>query len=209
MKRKFIKIVPFFIGLMLIAFATVGLTYAYLSRSPGEVKNTFTVGSVKIQLLEDNWNPNNAKELHPNQEFTKDPKVRNTGDNNAFVFLEVYVPMDNISLVDNKGALKLKGDKVNQELFTFDANTTNWSLVKREDVSGYRKYVYSYNNVVKPGEYTSNLFTKVKTVNYVEYLNSTKSYNLKVIAKAIQSDGNTISKETMTNIYNSSLANLN
>ena len=100
MKRKFIKIVPFFIGLMLIAFATVGLTYAYLSRSPGEVKNTFTVGSVKIQLLEDNWNPNNAKELHPNQVFTKDPRVRNTGDNNAFVFLEVYVPMDNISLVD-------------------------------------------------------------------------------------------------------------
>lgn len=208
MKRKFIKIVPFFIGLMLIAFATVGLTYAYLSRSPGEVKNTFTVGSVKIQLLEDNWNPNNAKELHPNQEFTKDPKVGNTGDNNAFVFLEVYVPMDSISLVD-KNVSKLKGDKINQELFTFDANTTNWSLVKREDVSGYRKYVYSYNNVVKPGEYTSNLFTKVKTVNYVEYLNSTKSYNLKVIAKAIQSDGNTISKETMTNIYNSSLANLN
>lgn len=207
MKRKFIKIVPFFIGLMLIAFATVGLTYAYLSRSPGEVKNTFTVGSVKIQLLEDNWNPNNAKELHPNQEFTKDPKVRNTGDNNAFVFLEVYVPMDNISLV-GKGASKLKGDKINQELFTFDANTTNWSLVKREDVSGYRKYVYSYNNVVKPGEYTSNLFTKVKTVDYVEYLNSAKSYNLKVIAKAIQSDGNTISKD-MTNIYNSSLAKLN
>lgn len=209
MKRKFIKIVPFFIGLMLIAFATVGLTYAYLSRSPGEVKNTFTVGSVKIQLLEDNWNPNNAKELHPNQEFTKDPKVRNTGDNNAFVFLEVYVPMDNISLVDNKGALKLKGDKVNQELFTFDANTTNWSLVGEAKQPGYKKYVYSYNNVVKPGEYTSNLFTKVKTVNYVEYLNSTKSYNLKVIAKAIQSDGNTISKETMINIYNTNLENLN
>ena len=207
MKRKFIKIVPFFIGLMLIAFATVGLTYAYLSRSPGEVKNTFTVGSVKIQLLEDNWNPNNAKELHPNQVFTKDPKVRNTGDNNAFVFLEVYVPMDNISLVDN--ALKLKGVKFNQELFTFDANTTNWTLVSEREMPRYKKYVYSYNNVVKPGEYTSNLFTKVKTVNYVEYLNSAKSYNLKVIAKAIQSDGSTISKKTMTNIYNASLENLN
>lgn len=207
MKRKFIKIVPFFIGLMLIAFATVGLTYAYLSRSPGEVKNTFTVGSVKIQLLEDNWNPNNAKELHPNQEFTKDPKVRNTGDNNAFVFLEVYVPMDNISLVDN--ALKLKDAKFNQELFTFDANTTNWTLVSEREMPRYKKYVYSYNNVVKPGEYTSNLFTKVKTVNYVEYLNSAKSYNLKVIAKAIQSDGSTISKKTMTNIYNASLENLN
>lgn len=208
MKRKFIKIVPFFIGLMLIAFATVGLTYAYLSRSPGEVKNTFTVGSVKIQLLEDNWNPNNAKELHPNQEFTKDPRVRNTGDNNAFVFLEVYVPMDNISLV-GKGASKLKGDKINQELFTFDANTTNWTLVGEREMPRYKKYVYSYNNVVKPGEYTSNLFTKVKTVNYVEYLNSAKSYNLKVIAKAIQSDGNTIRSKDMIDIYNSSLEDLN
>lgn len=184
MKKKFLKLIPPLVGLMLIAVATVGFTSAYLSRSPGTVKNVVTTGSVKIKLDEDNWNPNNAKDLYPLQSISKNPKITNTGKNDAVVFLEVTVPKARISIVGNNG---LKTTRDNRELFTFTPKLDTWSLVKTVQSSTQTKYVYGYKSTLKPNEVTTTLFDSVQAINYVEdEAIADNTYSINVIAKAIQ-----------------------
>ena len=63
--------------------------------------NTFTVGKVSIDLQEPNWNP--PKDITPNQEIKKDPQIKNDGINDAYMFMKVTVPYDNITVVAGNG----------------------------------------------------------------------------------------------------------
>lgn len=201
MKKKFLKWIPPFVGLMLIAIATVGFTSAYLSRSPGNVKNVITTGSVKIKLDEDKWNPNNAKDLYPLQSISKNPKITNTGKNDAVVFLEVSVPCVNISTVGSNG---LKTEKTKRELFTFSPKADTWSLVKKTNSGTTETYVYGYKSTLKPNEVTTTLFDSVQAINYVEDEGIADNiYKVEVVAKAIQ--GN-IANKGLEAVYNDLIA---
>ena len=154
----------------------VGGTLAYLTDNETHT-NTFTVGNVHIDLLEPSWPqvdenkngvPDEAEDLVPNQEVNKDPKVQNTGENDAIVFMRVTVPMKDVSLVADNGTV---GNHAVQELFymkqTNDAINVHgnhwndsWQELPDKEVvyqapdanpkTGQKVYVFGYKTVL-PG----------------------------------------------------------
>ena len=83
-----------------------GMSLAYLT--DGEtVANTFTVGGdIGIELLEEDYPGNDStdvKDLVPNEEVLKDPKVVNTGTNDAVVFMVVDSPMEALTVINDDG----------------------------------------------------------------------------------------------------------
>lgn len=106
----------------LVAALGVGASLAYMTDAEQAV-NTFTVGNVGIELLEANYPGNDAdavKDLVPNQEVAKDPKIVNRKVNDAVVFMTVDSPMENVSLVSDNGATAAKAI---QEIFYFKDET--------------------------------------------------------------------------------------
>lgn len=101
-------------------------TLAYLTDNESHT-NTFTVGDVKINLLERSWNPADsdgdgvpdaAEDLVPNQEVAKDPTVKNEGINDAVVFLRVTVPVKDVTRIGDDGSILNK-----------DGTASNWTFV--------------------------------------------------------------------------------
>ena len=172
---------------------SAGGTAAYLSKSVNEARNVFTAGSVSAQLTEAHWDAVLAGKTYPGQVLKKDPAVENTGENDANVFLEVNIPLQSISILDQNTGKKLL--KENRELFRFQADDSKWMLLSKEQTQGNRKYVYGYKAVLKPGETTVPLFQEIAMVPYLEgELDTSKSYDVSVIASVIQKqdDGKTM-----------------
>ena len=172
-------------GILLGAGLTVGLTGAYLWNTTGEIRNVVTAGNVKAELMEEHWKPLKGEKIYPGQVLNKDPVVKNTGTNEANVFLEVEIPMAEISIVDTSSNQKLPAK--NMELFTFLAEESEWTLLFQKQEQNVKSYVYGYRKLLKPGEVTAPLFEKVTMVNYLEgELDPAKTYEMPVKAKVIQ-----------------------
>lgn len=198
MKRK--KSMNFILPVAVILFAALasyGATTAYLSDSPGEVLNVITTGSVDVELEEENWRPEDNTTVLPKEKVIKDPAVKNTGKNDARVFLQVDIPMKNISVVD--GITKMKTERGETELFTFVPDETIWELILREQSGENMRYVYGYREVLKPGQETEVLFSEVTAVNYLEgNLSSEMPYHIQVTALAAQEN---VQSTDMAEIY--------
>ncbi len=178
-------------GILLGIAASGTVTFAYLSRSVGEVRNVITAGSVKARLIEEHWDQSQTVKVYPGQILNKDPAVQNIGKNAANVFLEVKIPVENISLVDQKTGRKTQRER--REIFWFQADTKKWMLLLQEQNKDNQKYVYGYKDTLKPGETTAPLFSRLVTVPYLEgELNVKKSYNVPVTANVIQTQNNGI-----------------
>lgn len=93
-------------------------TLAYQTGSDRSV-NTFTVGHISIRAEEPNYDttdktggdgdtpngiPDGNEKLIPYEERTKNPRIRNTGKNNCFVFFRVLVPVEAVHLINESGA---------------------------------------------------------------------------------------------------------
>lgn len=91
-----------------------GATLAYLTDSE-TVTNTFTVGDIKIELLEPNYpgndNDEEVKDLVPNEEVDKDPKIVNRGVNDTIMFMVLDSPMEAITLINDDGTPVYTQDK--------------------------------------------------------------------------------------------------
>lgn len=76
---------------VLLVVATVMGTLAYLTDTTDEVKNTFTIGKVDIDLTEEAGKENNKQfKMVPGCTITKDPKVTvNAGSEDCIVFVKV------------------------------------------------------------------------------------------------------------------------
>lgn len=114
------KILALTLCVVLLAIAAVGATLAYFTDTD-EVKNTFTIGNVKIELLESKLHreTDNAtdeaiaadaekyaeylaeagKNMLPGTTVNKAPYIRNTGSNNAYVRLRMLVPVGMMDLL--------------------------------------------------------------------------------------------------------------
>ena len=55
----------------LVAIAVVGASLAYFTDTTEDVQNTFTMGGVKIDLTEPEWNPQDSHKLMPGVTFAK------------------------------------------------------------------------------------------------------------------------------------------
>ena len=150
----------------------VGGISAYFTGTD-EATNVWTVGEVDIELLEDAYDEAGESartDILPNSEYAKDPVIKNTGTNDAFVFLKVSIPQDNVIVANQDGTRQAKAV---QELFDYQWNT-GWTVVATQsntDIDGnsttkYNTYVLAYTGsngatqcaALAKGQSTSVLF---------------------------------------------------
>ena len=138
--------------LLVIAILTIiglGGLFAYLTDTDQKT-NVFTIGSIKIELTETNWNPSNGENILPGQPISKNPKINNIGNNPAYVYIKVVNPI--VTLSSGEGVL-----------FNYTINS-GWTQLDQVDQCGYRATTYYYNNALNPSASTTTLFDTV-TIN--------------------------------------------
>lgn len=168
----------------------VGGTMAYLTDHK-ETVNTFTVGKVSIEGEEPGWNPDGdenpggiAEEVQPTQSWKKDPRIRNTGKNDAYVYMEVSVPVADAVYVEADGTRANKGKAAHIELFEFDGKAKvsqtlekgigcsepndSWTLLYKKELNGTMVYTFCYDEILSPGKMTDPLFDRITFANLVE-----------------------------------------
>jgi predicted ribosomally synthesized peptide with SipW-like signal peptide len=105
----------------LVAAMALGGSLAYLTDNESHTNTVQVSGNVRVDLVEPNWDetdednngiPDKTQETVANQEVTKDPKVVNTGENPAFVFLRLTVPVKDVTRVLDNGTLVQKNKNV-------------------------------------------------------------------------------------------------
>ena len=145
--KKFLKII-----LIVIAFIITGTIIAYLTDSD-TATNVFTVGSVKITLTEPNWNSSNGQNVVPGQPISKDPRINNTGNNPAYVYIKVVNPI--VELANGTTGV----------LFNYTAKS-GWTQLAQEEQCGYRATTYYYNTALNPSNSTTTIFDSVTINDY-------------------------------------------
>lgn len=168
-KVKHLAIVGAMIGVM-----TVGGIMAYFSDGD-TATNTFTVGQISIDLQEPNWDPDDAKELIPEEVIQKDPQIKNDGVNEEYVFMEVVVPYANVATANADGTLNAAADT---ELFSYEVNS-GWVEVgsaKTNTDEGTVTHLYAYGTAdamtaLAKDTTTPALFDNVRFANVVEDYN--------------------------------------
>lgn len=119
------KIMAIGLTVAVLAVAVVGMTLAYFTDTDEET-NAFTVGNVKIDLLE-NFDPDNALLLPGSQTTNKIRKevwIKNTGNNDAFVWYEWYIPSELDSTDGSTGT---------NNVVHVNANGNTWDNYREDD----------------------------------------------------------------------------
>ena len=178
MKKNTVKIMTL---AGILCLASVGGVSAYLTDYE-KVSNEFTVGKVDIELKEPEWKPEENKKIEPSKVIHKDPQITNTGTNDAFVYMEVSIPMANVEAAAENG--ERLGKKV-QELFSFEAKD-NWMQMSVQNTESRRTYTYAYTKILKPQETSEALFDTVKFLNLIEGQLDGQTFEIPVRAYAIQ-----------------------
>lgn len=164
-----------------LCLAAAGGVMAYLTDYDME-DNQFTVGKVEIELQEPGWDPEEYTKIEPGKEIQKDPQIKNTGVNDAFVYLEISVPMADVTAADQEG--NRLGQKM-QELFSYQAGES-WTNLTAKPVEGSMVYVYAYNEILEPEETTEPLFETMNFLNIIEGQLDMQQLTIPVRAYAIQ-----------------------
>lgn len=178
MKKNTVKIMTL---AGILSLASVGGVSAYLTDYE-KVSNEFTVGKVDIELKEPEWKPEENKKIEPSKVIHKDPQITNTGTNDAFVYMEVSIPMANVEAAAENG--ERLGKKV-QELFYFEAKDS-WMQLSVQNTESRRTYTYAYTKILKPQETSEALFDTVKFLNLIEGQLDGQTFEIPVRAYAIQ-----------------------
>ena len=193
MKKKLLSIA---LVIALVAIM-VGSSLAYFT-AEDEVTNTFTIGSVEIEIVEDFEEPEamipvvKVEESDPNY-INKDARVKNTGANAAYVQMYVAIPK---ALDDAKAFIVVDADSGDWTARTA-AGTVDFDGVT------YNVYLYRYKETLAPGAETSNVITAAYMAPELDYQNGKfvmngtaidnytpgESIDIYVGAQAIQADG--------------------
>ena len=199
------KVIALTLSIALLAIAAVGATLAYFTDTE-EVTNTFTVGNVKIELLESqllraedvtdeaiaadaegyaDYLAEAGKNILPGISIKKAPYIRNTGNNNAYVRLRVLIPVNMLDLVTCVYTDAAFEDDSIAEAVKMDNVTI--------DNVEYAQYAFVYNQKLAPEKMTYwPVFSKVKlneavTSEDVAALTDA-TFNIILQADAIQAD---------------------
>lgn len=147
-------------------------TLAYFTDFDSE-KNIFTTGKVDIDLTEPNW-PGNQENVVPGDVFSKDPTVTNKDSVPVFAYIQVKVPVANVTMVNDDGSRTPKAD---HQLITYGCGETP-DTVSGTEVALDAKHglVSNINNnkedgwtLVKSEETTTGVSGAVKRFNVYTY----------------------------------------
>lgn len=199
MKKKTLTIA---IALVLVVALAVGATYAYLTATTGEVKNTFVVGAL--------GNSNLKLEEHvvsydkTTGKYTESTATTSSGQS-YIVQPGVNIPKDptvTLSNLDaNTGAYVFVGVKgTATETFAWSVDNTVWTAVMKDDnhqvtKDGYKIYALKAGAVTADGQWAvlkaNGDGTEITVSNNFELAEgqNADSLNIDVIAFACQSAG--------------------
>ena len=136
------------------------------------------------------------KKMIPGSNVRKNPYVKNTGENDAYIRVRVLIPVSLFDVIDN-GPSYWTSTAMNEGQVTSKAVTTyntsgaaNVKQVERDGIK-YYEYDFTYVNAVKPDELTFwNVWGNI-AINKdatAEQLASVESFNVIFEADAIQAD---------------------
>lgn len=189
MKKKLL-----IMGGALACLAGVGGIMAYFTDND-VADNNFTIGKIDIDLEEPTWDrlpdtdgdevPDEHEDILPNETIAKDPQVKNTGVNAAFIFMEVKVPYANVVTANADGTKNAAADT---ELFSYTVNP-GWVEVGEgtKNADGTVTHLYAYGSSTAMTSLAANattptLFDAVTFANVIEgqgLEESTKTINIK------------------------------
>jgi len=186
-------------ALVLAALLVVGGTMAWFTAGAGPVTNTFTAGTVEIELHDVTYDDlqalvpfpeNGIQNVNPGDDYTKIVYVKNTGS--KAVYVRVYLTP---AWTDPEGAsLPLEAGDPSVPMATFPLLTgSKWVL----HTDGY----YYYKDPVAPGASTQNLIEQVIFAG-AEMTNDYQgaTFTLKVEAEAVQASHEAYKDEWGTDI---------
>lgn len=164
--------------------ASAATTGAYLKQTTEGLKNVLVSGNVEVEAEEPGWQEKSGDSVLPGESRTKNPLVKNMGSLDAWVFLEVRIPVRKISLVNE--STKRKQPEEETELFRFQTNL-GWELVEKTRTGNDMCYVYGWKMTVAPSQKTDALFDSITMVPYLEgSLDEKEVQQIRVTAKAVQ-----------------------
>ena len=141
----------------LIATVAIGGTLAYLTDRDAEV-NIFTVGNVEIEVEE---NFNQGEELMPGVSVTKEVSIKNTGDNDAWIWYSYAVPV----LPNNLGdMIEVTHESVGSDWV--ELRTPYTMTIEGET---YNVYTVGWNAVVAPDASTGMGMSKVTLNRWIDF----------------------------------------
>lgn len=183
--------------LLMLCFA-IGGTFAYLTYRTDKITNTISLGEIKIELTETEWTslkdenensvPDIAEYVFPGQIIPKNPKVENTGKNNAFVYLKVTVPKKSVRYINENNQIIEADSTKPKDLFTYEINNEWFLFMSDTSNTDYNEYYYYYNNELSPSSSTPTLFDEIVTLDIIEGQIDELTTSVTVNAYGIQAD---------------------
>lgn len=208
------------VSLALAGAALVGGILAYQTKTESQ-ENIFLIGNVKIEASEPGFPtkddpvtgrtagvPDDCELMTPYKEAPKDPRIKNTGNNDCVVFFRVTVPVETLNIINDDGTQK---KNVDEDLFWMkrasdgegihgnrfntgwtELNTLDQKIVSCAGVNDEGKgktYIFGWHAVLKPGQSTATLFDKVQNKKYgSRTIRADEIENIKVESFAIQAE---------------------
>lgn len=174
------------IAAVLAAALAIGGTAAYFTNQTAPVTNTFTVGGIKIELVEDTWKNATggtpageavADKMAPGETANKDPVVRNTGVSPCYVRLKVTGVTCDGSTIDAPNGFLIGGANLGTD-------TDKWTY--------WDGYFY-YNRTLEGATDTETdstvpLFTSVSIASTARE-GDVAPFNMVIAAEAVQCEG--------------------
>lgn len=205
------KVISTMLLVVLVAVLSIGGTLAWLTDDDA-VTNTFTVGNVEILLDEalvkettdattgaKEWvadaeearvQKNEYKGIYPGAVLPKDPTVKNTGSEPAYIRVSVTVNNWNILTADNVGIKDL------ETVFTVEDDfAETWKRVDIVVADNTATYTYEYianNGILAKAATTGPLFTEVTVpalLNSEQMAKIGSTLQMDIKAYAIQARG--------------------
>ena len=139
MNKKIANRIKILVVVGILAVLSVGGIRAYMTDHE-TAANEFTIGKVDFNLYETSWDgelpdgtyiataanalgKNQAKNLYSGQVIPKDPAIKNNSKNDAYVRMEVRIPVAEVVVADRYGNILNNGEPIETELFSYVENT--------------------------------------------------------------------------------------
>ena len=175
------KLTALFLCVALVAIAVVSASLAYFTDTK-TATNTFTVGNVKIDLIEQQKGANGLEDFVSNKTLlpgtsdknavSKIVTVKNTGENDAWVWVDLKIPAYLVSKNypddESKNALHWNS----YGCFNVEYNSGNyWSLATSDGIVGANHKVIDPNMVaVEDGLWHDYQFVRKEKIGDTEYV---------------------------------------
>lgn len=132
------------LSLILITVLTVNTSFSYLVSNKSRI-NVYTIGKVDIEITEDKFPESSENRiLAPGGRVNKNPKIKNTGINDEYVFMSITVPLYSVITVTPGHKLR-ETEKVRQEIFNLLSGSENRKTVSAAGFTAAYTGVFQYS----------------------------------------------------------------